>query len=155
MKFKFLTLVGIVLLFTSCESSFFSDSQSLNGSWNKNKKLNFTLEIQDKSKSYAIYFVIRNNQTYKYSNLWLFTDLKLNNKTIKIKPDTIQYNLADPKSGKWLGDGISTKEIKAIYIENFRFPKEGFYKFSIKNGMRDKNLAGIEDFGVVLEKNDN
>lgn len=151
MKIKYFKYF-LLLIFFSCDSSYYSQSENLNGNWNKNKALNFSFEIKNNDDIFDIFFVIRNTNDYKYTNIWFLTTL-INLETKKeILIDTIQYDLADRKTGKWLGDGITKKELKTFYKENYRFSKKGNYLLKVKQGMRENNLKGIEDFSIIIQK---
>lgn len=142
----------LLLILISCESSYYSQSENLNGSWNKNKTLDFPFEINNNQDVFDIFFVIRNTNDYQYTNIWFLTKLIDLQTKKEILIDTIQYDLADPKTGKWLGDGITKKELKTYYKSDFKFSKKGNYLLKVKQGMRENNLKGIEDFSIIIQK---
>ena len=118
--------------------------------WPKNKNLDFAINIKDASIPKNIIFVVRNNNDYPYSNLWVISTLK-DEKTQKTVVDSLNFILANPQ-GSWLGTGFGeTKEILFQYKLNYKFPANGSYKMSLRHGMRRDTLAGIEDFGIKLE----
>lgn len=123
---------------------------SVNGTWDKKKELLFTLNIDDNQAPKNIIFVVRNNNDYPYSNLFVITYLKSeHDKNYKV--DTLNYVLAKP-TGEWLGSGFGeTKEVLFQFKNNYRFPKKGKYIIGIKHGMRADKLVGIEDVGVKIE----
>jgi gliding motility-associated lipoprotein GldH len=147
-----LLLFFFLSFFLSCDSSYYSQSESLNGNWNKNQTLDFPFEIKHNQDVFDIFFVIRNTNDYKYTNIWFLTTLIDLETKKEILIDTIQYDLADRKTGKWLGDGITKKELKTFYKENYRFSKKGNYLLKVKQGMRENNLKGIEDFSIIIQK---
>lgn len=119
--------------------------------WNKNQSLEFSFEVSDVSHPKNISFVIRNNNDYPYSNLFLFGKIMKDNHLLNGKTDTINYQLAYP-NGEWIGKGFGeVKEIEVLYKRNYRFPQKGKYKILVQHGMRQKNLKGIEDIGVKIE----
>ncbi len=107
-----------------------------------------------------IYFHIRNNNDYPFSNIFLIASLKSNQKVYEI--DTLEYLMADNK-GEWLGTGFSgVKESKLSWKRNWKpnFPPP--YIFEIKQANRkigqikgDKKLFGILSFGLSIEKKSN
>lgn len=122
----------------------------VDGSWPKNKPLTFDLEIKDATISKNIIFVIRNNNEYPYSNLWLISKFS-NEKNKRTKVDSLNFILAN-SDGSWIGSGFGdTKETLFQYKLNYKFPANGKYKISVSHGMRRDTLAGIEDFGIKLE----
>jgi gliding motility-associated lipoprotein GldH len=55
--------------------------------------------------------------------------------------------------GKWLGSGISdVKFNRFLFQKGVRFPQKGRYFFEIEQAMRVKDLKGIVDIGIRLEK---
>ena len=66
--------------------------------------------------------------------------------------DTLHFILADP-SGKWRGKGSGELINNQILFKmNFRFPMSGKYIFIMEQGMRRKELKGIADVGLRVEK---
>lgn len=148
-KFLFIPLC-LLLLFTNCNHKYeYSQMKSISNTWSKKDTLNFNFKIENTSVKKNINFVVRNNEDYQFSNLYLFIKLKQGKKVIST--DTLNYKLAD-KTGKWLGSGMgSIKEIYFQYKRNFLFSKTGDYTLSIVQGMRKDTLKGIIDFGVNIE----
>lgn len=134
-----------LIFFSSCDSYFYSENYSYDSNWNVKKSAKFSVYVDDIESNYSIFFIIRNNKSYPYSNLFLCIDY--NN-----KKDTIQYDLADKKSGRWLGSGLFIKEIEALYKENFKFKEKGIYTFFVSHGMGVNKLEGIESIGMKIVK---
>jgi gliding motility-associated lipoprotein GldH len=117
--------------------------------WNKQSEYYFKFEIKDRSIPYNISLQIRNNDRYAYRNLWLICkeqqpgDVLLN--------DTIECMLAD-EFGKWKSSGITLFQHRFALREHYLFPDTGRYTISLRHGMRDDNLTGIEDVGLSIEK---
>lgn len=118
--------------------------------WQKNDAKKIEFAIDDAQLPKNLIFVVRNNNEYPYSNLFLISTLK-DSQNKEIKTDTLQYILAKP-NGEWLGSGMgSIKEIYLQYKINHQFPKNGTYRLEIKQGMRADELKGIEDIGLKIE----
>lgn len=126
--------------------------QNINNGWHKNKSVNFEFSVNDAQIPKNIIFVVRNNNSYPFSNIRFFvtqTDLQ----TKKTATDTVNFTIAKP-NGEWLGKGFGeTKEISVPYRTNYKFPKNGRYQFSVKHAMRKDSLQGIEDLGIKIESN--
>jgi gliding motility-associated lipoprotein GldH len=144
-------LFFVFMILTSC----FGGSEevymaSVDGVWKKNEAKKIEFEVKDSQIPKNIIFVVRNNNDYPYSNLFLISTIKGDkNKVLKI--DTVNYILAKP-NGEWLGSGFgATKEILFQYKVGYRFPANGKYRVEVKHGMRMNTLPGIEDLGVKLE----
>ena len=148
-KYFQIFFVSIMLISCSYNNEVVSMNE-VNGTWDKKKELLFTMNIEDTSTPKNIIFVVRNNNDYPYSNLFLITYLKAENEK-NFKIDTLNYIMAKP-NGEWLGKGFGeTKEILFQYKNQYKFPKKGKYIIGVKQGMRINSLVGIEDLGVKLE----
>ncbi len=146
----FFALLAFGLLISCSDSSEIIETKSLSDGWKKNAVQNFNFEIKDAQHPKNIIFVIRNNNTYPYSNIRLFVDL-LNLENHQKTTDTLNYTLAKP-NGEWIGKGFGeTKEILFQYKMNYQFPKNGKYQIAIKQAMRKDVLPGIEDVGIKIE----
>ena len=147
---KFLGLL-IFALFMSCNSS--SEEvimNSVNGKWNRKTTQKYNLNVSDNQNPKNIIFVVRNNDTYSYSNIRFIVDFK-DLQTKKTETDTLNYILAKP-NGEWLGTGFGdTKETLFLYKVNYKFPKNGKYEINVQQAMRNDNLPGVEDLGVKVE----
>ena len=125
-------------------------TNSLNSSWLKNAEQQFDFNIAQAQNPKNITFVVRNNNSYPYSNIRFIVKVS-NLKTKKAETDTVDYTMAKP-DGEWLGKGYGeTKEIHFPYRTNYRFPNEGTYRIGITQAMRNDTLKGIEDIGVMID----
>lgn len=149
MSKKIWWLFPLWILAISCSQSGESYMASVDNRWRKDEVKTLEFEINDAQNPKNLIFVIRNNNEYPYSNLFLISTLKVENKVLKT--DTLQYILAKP-NGEWLGTGMgNVKEIWVQYKERFKFPNNGKYQVEIKQGMRKDTLKGIEDIGLQIE----
>lgn len=148
---KYFAIFFVLIAFMSCSKDGEAVHMNpINNKWNKNQEQKFVLNIEDTQTPKNIILVVRNNNQYPYSNLFLITYLKAEqDKNAKI--DTLNYILAKP-SGEWIGTGFGeTKEVMFQFRNNYRFPKKGKYIIGIKQAMRKDDLVGIEDIGVKIE----
>ena len=77
-KYFQIFFVSIMLISCSYNNEVVSMNE-VNGTWDKKKELLFTMNIEDTSTPKNIIFVVRNNNDYPYSNLFLITYLKAEN----------------------------------------------------------------------------
>ena len=153
-KFIILSALAAALVsaLSSCDSSGVYDKyyEIPKLSWHKDSLLTFHVPAEDASQSYNLIIQIRNEISYKYSNLWLFCEFTDTHGAVK--RDTFEITLAEP-SGRWMGKGNgSIKTLQTVYKRDFRFPAPGEYTFSIQHGMRDERLTGIHNVGFRVEK---
>lgn len=151
-------LTGMVLLLaTSCDRSrVFDQYTSISGGWNKKDTIKFQIAELDTVPYYNLYFNIRNNEEYAFSNLFLISEMKFPNG--KVITDTLEYMMANPK-GEWLGEGFGdVKENKLFYKERIRFTEQGTYEVQLRQAMRKNgevneinSLKGITDVGFRIE----
>ena len=143
---KFFFLTGFLSLFISCDSNrIFDEYKTIkNSHWKKNDTIKFNLTITDTVSAKNLFINIRNNNEYKYSNLYIITEIMAPNQFVTI--DTLQYEMTD-KTGKWLGKGFTDlKENKLFFKENYRFKNKGNYHIKIIHAMRkNKETEGIEE----------
>ncbi|UZO82036.1 gliding motility lipoprotein GldH [Aquimarina sp. ERC-38] len=141
----------------SCDrSQVFDQYQSITGGWDKRDTISFQLADMDTVPYYNLYFNIRNNDDYPYSNLFIISDIKFPNG--KVITDTLEYMMAAP-DGTWLGTGFGAlKENKLFYKEKIRFTEEGTYEVQVRQAMRKNgeinkinSLEGITDVGFRIE----
>lgn len=142
-----LLLAGVI--FACQPSGLFEKSDSFEGnSWNARQHLRYSVAVDDTLTGYNIWFLLRNTGAYPYSNIFFFVTTQSPEGTLLT--DTLEYTLAAP-DGKWLGKGWgSTWSHRLLYKQNIRFPIKGIYTFDIIHGMRDAELRGIPDAGLLV-----
>jgi gliding motility-associated lipoprotein GldH len=136
---------------TSCDSSrVYENNAELPGAiWEQGNVLKFDAEIPDSSKRYNFYINIRNDETYPYSNLYVFLTTHFPDK--RISKDTLELLLAD-ENGNWYGKGSGDRKFNQILLQKkIKFPISGKYTFQIEQGMRLAELPGITDAGIRIE----
>ncbi len=156
-KLKFFIIVFITTGLVSCDDTqVFDEYQAVSDAWEINEKINFTLPELDSLQTYNLFINIRNNNSYRYRNLFLISEMKFPNG--KVVSDTLEYQMAMP-SGEWLGTGFSDlKENKLWYKENITFTEKGAYSITLQHAMRKNGevngiyaLEGITDVGFRIE----
>ncbi len=152
-----LALIIFLACLTSCEkSSYYSEFQKLDGSWDKDSIVEFSFQAPDTIQKYDFFIHIKNTKNYKYNNLFLITSMQF--PYGKVIVDTLEYKMAY-KDGRLMGEGIgSLKHNKLWYKEHLKFTERGEYKFEVRQAMRQANktntinkLEGIEEVGFSFE----
>ncbi len=154
---KLLCIVAILCFMTSCnDDAVYHTYQGLPNFWHKDSAVVFKFNERDTLKDYNLFLTLRNDNSYKYSNLFLITEMQFpHGRTIS---DTLEYNMARP-DGSWLGTGFGDiKENKLWYRQGVRFSEKGTYTFTVKQAMRRNGnvdpvvaLQGIRDVGLRIE----
>ncbi|MBN2214447.1 MAG: gliding motility lipoprotein GldH [Bacteroidales bacterium] len=150
--FLFFSVIIITFLTFSCDKdAVYDDNITIpHYVWNYKDTLSFYVNISDTSYVYNICLNIRNTKNYQYSNLFLFISTYAPNGYFL--KDTFEIRLADFK-GKWLGKGVGNVfSLQVPYKMKIKFPQKGIYLFRIQHAMWNKNLKGITDAGIRVEK---
>lgn len=146
----------IALVLCSCDKTrVFDEYKSVGSAWHKDSVVTFDLPQLDSTQRYNMFINVRDNDNYKYNNLFLIVALELPNGFTKI--DTLEYQMAEP-DGTLLGNGFTDiKESKLFYKEAVRF--RSTYKVNIKQAVREtgkitgvQELDGITEVGLRIEK---
>lgn len=159
------SILGFMLVMfsmLSCDSkAVFDQYQPIPNQWHKDSLITFKIEAPDTTKSYNLFINLRNTNAYKYSNLFIISELNYpNGKTVI---DTLEYKMTAP-NGAFLGQGFSdVKENKLWYKgyeKPFVFDESGAYTFTLQHAMRKQGevngiveLEGITDIGFRVENN--
>ena len=159
-KFWLLLFVSNVMLVSCDTNAIFDEYQTVSNQWHKDSIMNFNVQVPDSITPYNVFVNIRNNNNYKYNNLFLMVEI--NYPHGKISRDTLEYKMAKP-NGELLGTGFTDlKTSKLWYKKNMVFKEKGNYTFKIQQAMRENgkvngiiNLEGVTDIGLRIEKQNN
>ena len=141
-------------MISSCDSNrYFEENKPVeNGKWSSSDKLRYEVPVSDTVSQYDFYLNIRNSTGYSFSNLWLF--IHTTNPEGKMARDTMECLLAD-HTGKWFGSGSGSIKFNRFLVQKgVQFPRKGKYIFEIEQAMRVKDLKGIMDVGIRMEKSE-
>ena len=150
MRNRFILCLPLIILLAGCDDdALFQDSREIaDGSWERSDWVNFEFEMTDHDATYDMFLDVRNDNSYPYSNLYVFFHLDFPNG--KQRVDTVECILADP-TGKWYGSGLGDVYDNRIrIIKEFSLPMNGEYRIRIEQGMREESLEGILDVGFRL-----
>jgi len=147
-------LVGLLLLVSSCDSNaVFKDIEDIeDGKWFVKQAPSFTFMIEDTTRTYSIFYNIRNSLSYPYYNLYISRVL-LDATGKKVESKLDELILLDPKTGKPFGDGLGDLfDHKIRVVKAFRFPRRGAYTVRLRQYMRQNPLPEIYSVGISVEK---
>lgn len=155
-KIPFVFVLSL-LLFSCGEKPVFDSFQSVGNSWHRDSIVSFDFEVRDSLEAYNLYWNIRANNNYPFSNIFLIASIESPSEQIKV--DTLEYLMASP-DGKMLGNGFSDiKESKLWFKENYRFSETGKHIIRVEQALRKRNevdglerLEGVSDVGLSIEK---
>ena len=124
--------------------------------WKNSEIVELNFLNKEESQNKDLFFVLRHDKSYEFSNIFLISNLKLNGQKNII--DTIEYTLSQP-NGKWNGETkISTVEHILKYKKNVVLFKDSLNTLTVRNSMRRnneispiENLENILDIGLLIK----
>jgi len=152
---KLFILIALFLFISCKEEGVIYSTQRLipKQIWNSKDTLVYNFNIKDTIKHYDIYLNMRNSSSYKWSNIYIFSDLKFPNDSIR--RDTTHFYLTDIQ-GRWLGTNSGTIIDNTLPIfKNKRFPLIGDYSLTIEQAMRDLELKEVINVGIKIKETSN
>jgi len=153
--YRLLTLITIISLFVSCKKlDTFQQIHSLKqAQWQYDNPLSFTFNIEDTTAEYHHYIILRTDDNFDYSNVWVkvliqspsgeeFTDSFLH-----------EFILFD-KNGYSYGEqqGTFWNYKMPVIHKRLQFHTPGEYTIQVKQFMRDDELKSIFNVGWCIEK---
>lgn len=132
-----------IIFFSNCGPNYeVNQSQSIaNERWTYQDSVRFSMDIQDTTKLYNLFFEIEHVNTFAYQNLYT--------KIYTIFPDgqrfgkVVSMELAN-KAGQWLGKCSGNNCTLSIPIqESAYFDKLGTHYFVMEQYMRQPTIGGI------------
>ena len=152
-KIKIFILSFLLLLSCINEGVIFLEYSNLNGSWDKENEINFSFDTEENFADLSL--LIRNDNTYPFSNIYLIASIKNNNEIII---DTIDYLFENNTTNWYSLKSSSINNSKISLKENFKI-LAGTLDFKVKHSVRyldsimpQKKLDGILDVGLLVEK---
>lgn len=120
--------------------------------WQVDSAQSFEFEIADTTHYYDLSFLLRIDDSYRYSNLYIQYTMSGPSGGSRTKQKNI--TLAD-KSGKWLGSGYSNIfSYDVPLMQEIKFSAVGTYSVKLKQHMREESLHGVHDIGLKVTKGD-
>jgi len=153
-KFKIL-ISSLILVVASCgdNKTIFLEYSNLNGTWDKENEINFSFDSEENFADLSL--LIRNDNSYPFSNIYLITSIKNNNEVII---DTINYLFENNNTNWYSLKSSSINNSKISLKQNFKI-LAGELDFKVKHSVRyldsimpQKKLDGILDVGLLVEK---
>ena len=154
-KFK-ISISLLILVIVSCvdNNTVFLDYQDVDGVWEKQNEIKFSFN-SDKESITDISLFLRNDYSYPFSNIYLITSIKNNDRVVF---DTINYSFKN-NNNKWYNFKSSRINNSKIIIKDIFKILPGEFEFRVKHSIRyldsispQIKLDGILDVGLVVEK---
>lgn len=150
LQYAFIALFSGVLY--SCATiDLYEKTVSIPGhAWKSNFKPVFDFTIKDTTSLYTIFLVLRHNEKYNFSNIYvnLYVKGPGQDTALKIQKD---LTLATNEKG-WLGSGMDDIYEHRIELAPAQSLKAGNYTFTLEQIMREDPLQNVLNAGIRLEK---
>lgn len=143
--------VVIVMGFIGCDSNqVYDEYKTVSNQWDKNDIITFNVTAPDTITPYNLFVNLRNNNDYKFSNLFLIVEMDYPNG--KVVKDTLEYEMTKA-DGTFLGAGFTDiKENKLWYKEAMVFKESGEYIVKVQHAMRENgNVNGVERLDGIID----
>ncbi len=143
----------LLIVFSSCKKIDLFEKTAVipKQEWSYDLKPTFSFTIEDTTRPYKAYIIVRHTDAYQYQNLYLNLTVKYPGNDTAVT-EKVNVQLADNSRG-WYGSGMDD-------IWESRFPlnktgirlRKGEYKFTLDQIMRDNPLQHIMNVGIRIEK---
>lgn len=152
---KFLLATVFIMVLFSCNNTYvFQQYQEIKDEkWHFKDDYYFKFDIKNTDIPYNIYFYLRNNGSYKASNIWVNFRKKSPERIESSK--IYEFTLAS-QDGSWTGNGLGDViNHKFIIDQNIKFDQPGTYTIFVNHEMRDDIVENIINIGIGVEKVEN
>jgi len=151
-KNLFVLIIAVCLCVMSCTSiDIYEKSVAIPGhAWQNSFRPTFEFTIKDTTVLYQPYLVLRHNEKYSYSNIYINLYIKApgEDSTKKIQKDLSLATSENWKTNTAMDD-IYEHRIKLGDAEPL---KPGNYRFTVEQIMRENPLQNVLDVGIRVEK---
>lgn len=149
---RILLLLGTIVLITACGPRIiYEETISFEpDGWDQDDPALFGMNYSDTSKIVDVGMTFVHDDTYPFSNIWLFLEVNGPQGTLQI--DTLEFLLAET-DGQWLGKRSGKHlEVAALYQYGVKFSEAGNWSFKITQGMRHPRLEGIQKISFWIQE---
>lgn len=146
----FILFIAVV----SCdESRLFEDNREfVDRAWKATEEPRFEFKVADTSRSYNLYYNVRNSLSYPYARIFVTYHL-YDSTGRELFKKLVSNDLFDQKTGRPLGDsGLGDLfDHQFMVIKNYRFDFSGKYSIKLDQFMRQDTLKGVIAVGIRVE----
>lgn len=155
MHLRFISFLLILTLLNCSDNNNVVKYKSFKHGWFFDEKVKFKFKLKQVEEN-NLFIDLRNNNDYKFSNIFLIAILRDSNSVIF--HDTLEYKMAN-LYGEWMGKGFSNiKENRLWWKEKWKPNHKGPYFIEIAQATRENGsisgvriLDGILDIGLTLD----
>ncbi len=148
----FFPLLFAFIVVTSCtQVDLYEKNATIPGhSWKSSFRPTFDFTIKDTTSLYEVFLVLRHNDRYRYTNIYLnlYIQPPGQDSALKLQRD---ITLATNEKG-WLGSGMDDIYEHRVLLGDAQTFRAGNYKFTLEQIMRDDPLEHVLNAGIRVEK---
>lgn len=152
MKTNLTILFASLLILGSCTTvDLFEKTTPIPGhAWSSSFKPSFSFTITDTTRLYQPYLIVRHNEKYNFSNIYVNLTVQLagQDTAVNIRQDV---RLATNEKG-WLGSGMDDIYEHRSELGPPQPLRAGTYTFTLQQIMREDPLNNVMDVGIRVEK---
>ena len=154
-KNYFLFLIPSVLYLSSCARiDLYEKVVTIPGhSWQSSFKPSFTFTIKDTTAPYQLFLMLRHNEKYNYTNIYINLYVLAPGEDSVQK---IQLSLPLATNEGWMGTGMDDIYEHQIPLtpanQKLYFKRAGTYIYTIEQIMREDPLKNVLNVGLRIEK---
>lgn len=151
---KRLFCIGLLLFsLLSCRQGeiYYSFQHIPRAKWFKDSTLTFSMDSLDfePQQQYDLFVEVVTNTAYPYQNLWLYVEQNFTDSILH--RDSLQFAITDA-FGKPNGNGVGGLRQLSVPYKVVVFRDSVYsYQMTIRHGMTDKPLIGVEKVGVKIQ----
>ncbi|MCZ2458577.1 MAG: gliding motility lipoprotein GldH [Chitinophagales bacterium] len=117
--------------------------------WKSSFKPTFNFTIKDTTVPYQFFLVLRHNEKYNYTNIYVNLYIKAPGADSTTK---IQRSLMLADNNGWLASGMDDIYEHRIPLGDPELLKAGTYSFTLEQIMREDPLKNVLNVGLRIEK---
>lgn len=148
---RYFLFISILFICACGPTPYFEEAIDVDSNnWNYDQKVNFTVDTNDTLSMYNMHLIVSHSDEFSYQNLYL--NITTSFPSQEDRQERLNIELSDEK-GQWVGKcsgGIC--QTKVYLIDDFKFPEEGKYNFSVEQLSREENLKGISQLALEIFK---
>jgi gliding motility-associated lipoprotein GldH len=146
-----LPILSIFLLYSCNPGHIASTATTMdNDCWSMQDTLRMTFENTDTQQVYQLYFPMTFTEDYTYSNLYVRAAVRAPSGEENVLPS--RFDLTTP-AGEWESEPSGEEIPFTLNLgEGLRLNQTGEYTISLYHFMRDEQICGVREVGLVLDR---
>jgi gliding motility-associated lipoprotein GldH len=149
--FLMVAIAAQIIVYSCTTVDLYEKSVTIPGhAWESSFRPSFDFTIKDTNSLYQLFLVLRHNEKYSFSNIYVNVYAKVpgEDTTIKIQKD---LQLATNEKG-WLATGMDDIYDHRLELGRPQALRAGDYTFTVEQIMRENPLLNVLNVGIRVEK---